>query len=140
PRLRAGSPDGGESAPRHAHLRWRSDDFPRPADQPRPAHRRLGAVRAGGAAGNSQQARGSVPGADVRQAAAPRSRSPRPVNTATGPSGDTAPSRAAISDTVPATIVSPGRVAAATATAGVSGASPLATARAASSPIVRLGM
>jgi len=62
------------------------------------------------------------------------------MNTSTGPAADAAPSLSSISDTVPATIVSSGRVAAATATAGVSGASPLAIARAVNSPIVRFGI
>ena len=37
PRLRAGAADGGESAPRPAHLERRSDDLRAAADQPRPA-------------------------------------------------------------------------------------------------------
>ena len=62
PRLRARPADGGQSAPRHAHLRRRSDDLPQPPDQPRAADRRRGAAAAGGAAGDPQQARRGVPG------------------------------------------------------------------------------
>jgi hypothetical protein len=62
------------------------------------------------------------------------------MKTSTGPLGASAPSLAAISDIVPATIVSSGRVAAATATAGMSGESPSVIARVANSPIVFFGM
>src|SRR5207247_2067791 len=50
PRLRAGSADGGEPAPRDAHFERRPDDFPATPDQSRPFDRRAGAMRAGGAA------------------------------------------------------------------------------------------
>ena len=64
----------------------------------------------------------------------------RPIITSTGPSGASASILSAISAIVPATIVSSGRVAFATATAGVDGSSPCAIARALNSRSVFFGM